>query len=106
MTEFTTAFPGTHVTSWTDDEGFDMVTIGIPGPHVSVLWVGGYEDVFPAWEALEGVLAPRPYDPLYVALEEYMERLQDEYAQGYADFVDEQIARDNEAEMALREAGL
>jgi hypothetical protein len=74
-TDFTTAFPGTHVTSWTNSEGMDMVTIGIPGTTVSVLWTGDYEDVLTAWDAVEGSSAPRPYDPLFVALDEYMERL-------------------------------
>lgn len=106
ITEFTTEFPGTHVTSWTDSEGQDMVTIGVPDLHTSTLWHGDYEHVLEVWDSLEGRTAPMTGDPLFDALDTLNERLQDEYAMGYADAVEDQIRRDNDDERRLREAGL
>lgn len=77
-TEFTDRFPGTHVTSWTDDEGFDMVTVGIPalpGAEASTLWVGDYEWVLAVWDMQDSYRAPRFDDPLFAALDAHMERL-------------------------------
>lgn len=72
-TEFTNRFPGTHVTNWTDDEGFDMVTIGVPGLETSSLFVEDYEHVLTVWDSFDGHIAPRTSDPLYVALENLLE---------------------------------
>lgn len=69
FTEFTTEFPGTHVTSWRDDEGFDMVTVGVPGVDVSLLYVTEYDDVLHVWDMLDGHSAPYYDHPLYVALD-------------------------------------
>lgn len=74
-TNFTTAFPGTHVTSWTDDEGFDLVTIGIPGVEASTLWVGEYENVLVVWDMMTGHCAPRVHDRLFIALDAHMARV-------------------------------
>lgn len=69
-TTFAQTFPGTHVTSWTDDEGQDMVTIGVPLSDVSsLLWTGDYEDVLYVWDSLDGHFAPMTGDPLFDALE-------------------------------------
>ncbi len=106
FTNIEDAFPGIHVTSWVDDEGQDMVTIGVPDPHTSTLWHGDYDHVMLVWDALDGHIAPRVGDPLFDALEFHLERLQDEYALAYADSVAEQIERDNEQDAILRDSGV
>jgi hypothetical protein len=90
--EFTTEFPGTHVTNWVDDEGFDMVTIGIPGVEASTLWVGEYEWVLEVWDMFDGYRAPRVTDPLYKALDEHMDRLFAEEHAGAGDDLNTHLA--------------
>jgi hypothetical protein len=72
--EFTTTFPGTHVTSWTDDEGFDMVTVGVPGVETSLLFTTEYDEVLRVWDMIDGHVAPVFSHPLYAALDDLMER--------------------------------
>jgi hypothetical protein len=90
--EFTTTFPGTHVTSWQDDEGFSMVTVGIPGVEASTLFVGEYEEVLMVWDMIDGHRAPYYDHPLYVALDEHMERRWAEEHAGAGDSPDTYLA--------------
>ncbi len=74
MPQFTDVFPGTHITSWADDEGFDMVTVGVPGVDVSLHYVTDYDEVLHVWDMMIGHCAPNYNHPLYVALDALMSR--------------------------------